>query len=206
MDLPQRKKSLHRAHQGLRKDQLPGYVRNWRTVICSTTLLYIKNGCCHRIARNMDVVDAATRSRMMSSIRSANTKPEMIVRRYLHARGFRYRLHVRALPGSPDLVLPKYKVAVFVHGCFWHRHEGCRYATTPASNADRWKLKFDSNTARDARNASMLTAAGWRIIVVWECELKRDPEERLGRLVCEIVSRNGGNSLQSSEYQIQTYC
>ncbi|TXF99578.1 very short patch repair endonuclease [Massilia arenae] len=154
----------------------------------------------------MDVVDAATRSRMMSGIRSANTKPEMIVRRYLHARGFRYRLHVRALPGSPDLVLPKYKVAVFVHGCFWHRHEGCRYATTPASNADRWKLKFDSNTARDARNASMLTAAGWRIIVVWECELKRDPEERLGSLVCEIVSRNGGNSLQSSEYQIQTYC
>jgi len=134
----------------------------------------------------MDVVDAATRSRMMSGIRSKDTKPEMTVRKYLHSQGFRYRLHARKLPGSPDLVLPKYKVAIFVHGCFWHRHQGCRYATTPASNAEKWKLKFDTNTERDARKANMLRDAGWRVITVWECELKQTPEERLGRLVREI--------------------
>jgi DNA mismatch endonuclease (patch repair protein) len=134
----------------------------------------------------MDIVDATTRSRMMSGIRSKDTQPEMLVRKYLHSQGFRYRLHARKLPGSPDLVLPKYKVAIFVHGCFWHRHHGCRYATTPASNAERWKLKFDTNTERDARKENMLRAAGWRVIVVWECELKRAPTERLDRLVGEI--------------------
>lgn len=149
-------------------------------------MLYIKNGCCRRIARNMDVVDAATRSRMMSGIRSKDTQPEILVRKYLHSQGFRFRLHTRKLPGTPDLVLPKYKVAIFVHGCFWHRHEGCRYATTPASNAERWKLKFDANIERDARKSSMLRAAGWRVIVVWECELRRAAAERLERLVDEI--------------------
>lgn len=135
----------------------------------------------------MDVVDVATRSRMMSGIRSKDTRPEMIVRRYLHSRGFRYRLHMRKLPGSPDLVLPKYNVAIFVHGCFWHRHGGCRYATIPSSNVERWRVKFDANTERDARNVSMLHAAGWRVIVVWECELRREPKERLDRLVDEIL-------------------
>ena len=134
----------------------------------------------------MDIVDPATRSRMMSGIRSKDTQPEMLVRKYLHSQGFRYRLHARKLPGSPDLVLRKYKVAIFVHGCFWHRHQGCRYATTPASNAERWKLKFDTNIERDARKENMLRAAGWRVIVVWECELKRAPTERLDRLVSEI--------------------
>ncbi|TQK03430.1 very short patch repair endonuclease [Herbaspirillum sp. SJZ107] len=134
----------------------------------------------------MDIVDAATRSRMMSGIRSKDTQPEMLVRKYLHRQGFRYRLHARKLPGSPDLVLPKYKVAIFVHGCFWHRHQGCRYATTPASNAERWKLKFDTNTERDARKENMLREAGWRVIVVWECELRRTPAERLDRLANEI--------------------
>lgn len=135
----------------------------------------------------MDVVDAVTRSKMMSGIRSSNTRPEMIVRKYLHARGFRYRLHVRKLPGSPDLVLPRYHAVIFVHGCFWHRHAGCRYATTPASNAERWRLKFDSNTERDARKESMLRTAGWRVIVVWECELKLTPEKRLRELEEEIT-------------------
>jgi DNA mismatch endonuclease (patch repair protein) len=124
---------------------------------------------------------------MMSGIRSKNTQPEMIVRRYLHNRGFRYRLHARNLPGSPDLVLPKYKVAIFVHGCFWHRHGGCRYATTPSSNVERWSLKFEANTERDARNAAMLRSVGWRVIVVWECELRRASAERLARLVDEIL-------------------
>lgn len=136
----------------------------------------------------MDVVDAATRSRMMKGIRSKDTQPEMTVRKYLHARGFRYRLHTRQLPGSPDLVLPKYRVAIFVHGCFWHRHAGCRYATTPANNAERWKLKFDANIDRDARKENLLREAGWRVITVWECELKRNSEERLKKLAHDIVS------------------
>jgi DNA mismatch endonuclease (patch repair protein) len=112
----------------------------------------------------------------------------MIVRKYLHARGFRYRLHARNLPGSPDIVLPKYRVAILVHGCFWHRHVGCKYATTPANNAERWKLKFDANTERDARKERALHAAGWQVIVVWECELRHSAEERLQRLVEEITS------------------
>lgn len=143
----------------------------------------------------MDVVDSATRSRMMSGIRSRDTKPEMTVRKYLHAKGFRYRLHTRTLPGSPDLVLPKYRTAIFVHGCFWHRHPGCRYTTTPASNVERWDQKFRANMERDARKQAELEAAGWRVIVVWECELRGAAQERLARLRDEIVlplSQNGG--------------
>jgi DNA mismatch endonuclease (patch repair protein) len=134
---------------------------------------------------------------MMSGIRSKDTKPEMTVRRYLHARGFRYRLHARDLPGSPDLVLPKYRVAILVHGCFWHRHPGCRFATTPASNIERWSAKFLANIDRDARKLASLEAAGWHVIVVWECELRRDPVERLQRLASEISEHAGttGNNL-----------
>lgn len=147
----------------------------------------------------MDVVDAATRSRMMKGIRSKDTQPEMIVRKYLHAQGFRYRLHARNLPGSPDLVLPKYRVAILVHGCFWHRHAGCKYATTPANNAERWKLKFDANVERDARKENLLRAAGWKVLVVWECELRRAPEERLRQLVSDIMETHAnGSSLSIS--------
>jgi DNA mismatch endonuclease (patch repair protein) len=135
----------------------------------------------------MDVVDSATRSKMMAGIRSKNTGPEMAVRKYLHAQGLRYRLHARGLPGSPDLVLPKHRVAIFVHGCFWHRHTACQYATTPASNAERWAVKFHANTERDARTEAALRAAGWRVIVVWECELRHHAPERLRRLVREII-------------------
>lgn len=148
----------------------------------------------------MDVVDSATRSRMMSGIRSKDTKPEMTVRRYLHGRGFRYRLHAKDLPGSPDLVLPKYRVAILVHGCFWHRHPGCRFATTPASNIEKWNTKFQMNVDRDARKLTSLQAAGWRVIVVWECELRRDPLERLQRLASEISENAApapGNNLRA---------
>ncbi|WP_034754349.1 very short patch repair endonuclease [Janthinobacterium lividum] len=138
----------------------------------------------------MDIVDSATRSRMMSGIQSKNTKPEMVVRRYLHALGFRYRLHARDLPGSPDLVLPKYRVVIFVHGCFWHQHAGCRFATQPASNVERWKTKFQSNLERDAKNLAALQAAGWHVFVVWECELKREPLGRLELLAREITQQN----------------
>lgn len=135
----------------------------------------------------MDVVDSATRSRMMSGIKSKDTKPELIVRKYLHAQGFRYRLHVRNLPGSPDIVLPKHRVAIFVHGCFWHRHPNCRYATTPSSNAERWRLKFETNVERDARKKEALIAAGWHVIVVWECELRHGGPIRLQQISEEIL-------------------
>lgn len=119
-----------------------------------------------------DVVDASTRSRMMAGIRSRDTKPEMQVRRYLHASGFRFRLNVRSLPGSPDLVLAKWRTVIFVHGCFWHRHEGCALAYTPKSRQDFWLEKFEKNVTRDASAVVALKAAGWNVIVVWECTLR----------------------------------
>lgn len=119
-----------------------------------------------------DIVDRVTRSRMMSGIRGRNTRPEMAVRRHLHAAGFRFRLHRKDLPGKPDIVLPRHKVAIFVHGCFWHRHEGCPKATTPSSNIEFWQKKFVDNVARDARDRAALESLGWRVLVVWECELK----------------------------------
>ncbi|MES2019224.1 MAG: DNA mismatch endonuclease Vsr [Pseudomonadota bacterium] len=120
----------------------------------------------------VDIVSVAVRSRMMGAIGRADTLPEMTVRRFLHAKGFRYRLHVRSLPGRPDLVLPKYKLAVFVHGCFWHRHCDCRYAPVPHENFDFWQLKFDKNVERDQRVLAALIENGWRVLVVWECGLR----------------------------------
>lgn len=113
----------------------------------------------------------------MSGIRGKNTWPERALRSALFVAGFRYRLHVRGLPGVPDLVLPKYKAVIFVHGCFWHRHENCRYATTPKANGDFWKRKLESNSNRDARHANALRELGWRVAVVWECALKRSVDE-----------------------------
>lgn len=119
-----------------------------------------------------DVVDVATRSRMMSGIRGKDTKPEMVVRRYLHQSGFRYRLHVRDLPGRPDIVLPKFNAVVDVRGCFWHQHAGCRYAATPKSNRSFWQDKLASNVRRDRTSEEALSALGWRVFVVWECEIR----------------------------------
>lgn len=130
-----------------------------------------------------DVVDRAARSRMMSGIRGKDTKPELIVRKYLHRAGLRYRLHGK-LPGKPDLVFPKYCTVVFVHGCFWHRHEGCRYATTPASNSAFWQKKFENNVYRDQRAQEKLSELGWRVLVIWACELD---ERRLKALVTKIT-------------------
>jgi DNA mismatch endonuclease (patch repair protein) len=120
----------------------------------------------------VDVVDQATRSRMMAGIRGKNTRPEMLVRHFLHSHGFRYRLHAASLPGRPDIVLPKWRTAIFVHGCFWHRHRGCRLTTIPASNAERWQEKFDENITRDRRDTSALVSAAWTVIVLWECGLR----------------------------------
>lgn len=118
-----------------------------------------------------DIVDRATRSRMMAAIRGRDTSPELIVRSWLHRAGLRYRLHDRSLPGSPDIVLPRWGAVVFVHGCFWHRHRGCRYATNPATRRTFWEAKFASNIERDERNRRALRSLGWRVRTVWECSL-----------------------------------
>ncbi len=133
-----------------------------------------------------DVVDRATRSRMMSGIQGKDTKPELIVRKYLHARGLRYRLHVKELPGKPDLVFPKYGAVVFVHGCFWHHHAGCKYATIPSTRKHFWENKLSENVARDAYQVATLDELGWRVFVVWECELREGPA-RLARLYSEVT-------------------
>ena len=109
-----------------------------------------------------DIVDPATRSRMMSGIRGKDTRPEMLVRKALHARGFRFRLHVKDLPGRPDIVLPKFRAVIFVHGCFWHRHHGCRLAYTPKSNTQFWLDKLESNMRRDKLALTALDALGWQ--------------------------------------------
>lgn len=124
-----------------------------------------------------DIVDAATRSRMMSGIRGKDTKPEFLVRRGLHARGFRFRLHGSKLPGRPDLVLPKYSAAVLVHGCFWHAH-GCSLTKIPQTRPDFWRQKLEGNQARDARQLAELNDMGWRTLVIWECAL-RGPQDML---------------------------
>lgn len=119
-----------------------------------------------------DVVDPATRSRMMAGIRGRNTSPELVLRRKLHAGGLRYRLHGSKLPGRPDIVLAGRRVAVFVHGCFWHRHRGCQWCSTPSSNIDFWSTKFERNIARDRQVVETLLADDWRVAVVWECGLR----------------------------------
>lgn len=116
---------------------------------------------------------SSARSRNMAAIKGKDTKPELIVRKALHAHGFRYRLHSKALPGKPDLVLPAYRVCIFVHGCFWHRHRGCRYAYSPSTRTEFWEKKFRENVARDRRNRKLLLAAGWSVIELWECGLKK---------------------------------
>ncbi len=117
----------------------------------------------------MDIVSPTVRSSMMSGIRGKNTRPELLIRKILFSSGHRFRLHRRDLPGVPDIVLPKYHVAIFVHGCFWHMHEGCRLARIPSSNHQFWALKLAGNHDRDQKNIRNLLKAGWRVLVVWEC-------------------------------------
>lgn len=121
----------------------------------------------------MDVHDKETRSYNMSCIKGKNTKPEEIVRKYLFSQGFRYRKNDKKLPGTPDIVLPKYKTVIFVNGCFWHGHEGCRYFVVPKTNTEFWVNKIEANRQRDIRKINDLQALGWKVIVVWECELKK---------------------------------
>ncbi len=121
----------------------------------------------------MDHLSKEKRSWNMSRIRSANTAPELAVRSMLHRNGFRFRLHVKELPGKPDIVLPKYKTVIEVRGCFWHRHPHCKIATTPSSNTEYWLKKFAQNVARDKENEEKLKQFGWHVIIVWGCETKQ---------------------------------
>ncbi|WP_461538100.1 very short patch repair endonuclease [Spongorhabdus nitratireducens] len=116
-----------------------------------------------------DTVDSATRSQNMSRIRSKNTKPELLVRKYLFSSGFRYCLNDRKLPGRPDIVLRKYKAVIFVHGCFWHHHQGCRLAYSPRSRTGFWQKKFSGNVSRDEKVKQALLEIDWRVLVIWEC-------------------------------------
>jgi DNA mismatch endonuclease (patch repair protein) len=120
-----------------------------------------------------DVHSKETRSYNMSRIRSKNTKPEMLVRQFLYKNGFRYRLHVKNLPGKPDIVLPKYKTVIFIHGCFWHGHDGCKYYVVPKTRTEWWLNKIQGNANNDTKAEVLLKEAGWKIIKIWECELKR---------------------------------
>lgn len=143
--------------------------------------------CPSRAVNHMaDVVDPSTRSRMMSSIRGTNTQPELLVRRYLQRTGLRFRVHDKELPGRPDIILPQYRAAVFVHGCFWHRHHGCRFATMPSTRVDFWARKFEATMVRDVRTEAAVRQAGWRPLTIWECEVQ--DVEALEKLFWAIVS------------------
>jgi len=136
----------------------------------------------------VDRLNQNQRSALMREVKAKNTKPELIVRSTAHRLGYRFRLHVKDLPGTPDLVFPSRKKVIFVHGCFWHRHEACPKASMPASNVAFWKAKFLRNTARDARNETMLRAAGWETLTIWECEARR----AMGLEVCLLDFLDGG--------------
>lgn len=136
----------------------------------------------------VDIVPPAVRSKMMSGIRAKNTKPEMQVRQALHALGFRYRLHRKELAGCPDIVMTSRKIAIFVHGCFWHQHVNCRYAKLPGTRSVWWRDKLDKNQARDERAIAALMDAGWRVLVIWECALRnRNTSAVIGQTVAQWI-------------------
>lgn len=135
-----------------------------------------------------DVHDKKTRSYNMSRIRSKDTKPELIIRKFLFASGLRFRLHDKTLPGKPDLVLKKIKTAIFVHGCFWHGHEGCRFFVVPKTRTEWWLVKIRGNTSNDEKKKQKLTELGWNVITVWECDIRPDKREgTLNRLLTQLI-------------------
>lgn len=137
----------------------------------------------------MDKHSRETRSYNMSRIKATNTKPEETVRKYLFSKGFRYRKNDKRLPGKPDIVLPKYKTVVLINGCFWHGHEGCRYFVVPKTNTEFWVEKISKNILRDRNNEEKLKELGWKVITVWECELKNDRKEKtLENIIKEITA------------------
>lgn len=138
-----------------------------------------------------DIKSKEERSKNMSAIKGKNTKPEIIVRKYLFKHGFRYRINVSNMAGKPDIVLSKYKTVIFVNGCFWHLHKDCKYFVWPKQNADFWQKKINGNVERDNRNYELLRNEGWKVLVVWECELKKKREETLEALVKMIKECDG---------------
>lgn len=139
-----------------------------------------------------DTFSPEQRHQVMSRIRDKNTRPELAVRRYIHGSGLRYSLHAKNLPGKPDMVLRKFKVVVFINGCFWHAHEGCKYFRFPKTNREYWERKINANVARDKQSYDTLRWDGWRVLVVWECELKNgNADARCARLRHEIVATGG---------------
>jgi DNA mismatch endonuclease (patch repair protein) len=145
-----------------------------------------------------DVHEPEVRSYNMSQIKGKDTKPEIVVRKFLHSQGYRFRLHGKyrgqKLPGKPDLVLPRYKTVVFVQGCFWHGHEECRFFKIPKTNTNWWKAKIDGNRERDRRNHDKLQEQGWNVISVWECDIKDHPDNALKRIVAHINQPQGGSA------------
>jgi DNA mismatch endonuclease, patch repair protein len=133
-----------------------------------------------------DTVDPRKRSEIMAAVRQRDTTPELRVRSTLHRAGYRFRLHRRDLPGSPDVVLPKHRLVVFVHGCFWHRHPGCKKATTPKANAEFWAAKFRRNVERDAEAVAGLEVLGWRVLTIWECETRGPDEDVAGSILGRV--------------------
>lgn len=136
-----------------------------------------------------DIYSRKKRSEVMSTVKSKNTKPELRVRSWLHKRGFRFRLHGKDLPGVPDVILPKYKTAIFVHGCFWHQHPGCKKATIPRTNYEFWKQKLERNVERDIEHVGQLKQRGWRVITVWECEVTKDIEQTMKKVEVQILEQ-----------------
>ena len=134
-----------------------------------------------------DTLTKEKRSWNMSRIRGKDTQVEVKVRKYLFSKGFRYRKNVTDLPGKPDIVLPKYKTVVFIHGCFWHRHPGCKYSYTPKSNIEFWEKKFSANVKNDDIKKKQLEDDGWRVIVLWECDVERRFEQTMEKLVSELL-------------------
>lgn len=138
----------------------------------------------------MDRITPAHRSWNMSRIRGKDTKIEVLVRSWLFAQGFRFRKNDKRFPGHPDVVLPKYRTVIFINGCFWHRHEGCKYATTPKSNTEFWLAKFERNVENERKHRERLEADGWQVITIWECELKKDRFEETMESVCRSIKDN----------------
>lgn len=153
-----------------------------------------------------DVMTREQRSRCMAAIKGRDTKPEMIVRRYLFSRGLRYRVNNRKLPGSPDIVLKKYKTVVFIDGCFWHGHEGCKYFRLPKSNADFWRHKIALNIARDYANGVDLRLAGWKVIRIWECEVKTKAKREiaLNNLYGQITAKRRVAAMYPNDIHIES--
>jgi DNA mismatch endonuclease, patch repair protein len=166
--------AVHRGTSGRERAERPNVRTGKRTILNPTT------------ARPKESY-ASDRSWTMAQIGSKNTKPEIAVRKAAHAVGLRFRLHRKDLPGTPDIVFPSREIAVFVHGCFWHRHD-CGRATLPATNVDYWAAKFDRNVRRDTRNAAELRKLGWRCVRIWECETK-DAKKLAGVLRCKVAAK-----------------